>query len=171
MDQAGGGGGEGMTPRQIAPHDRDALLALNAAHATELSPLGAAGLDDLLRGAFCARMVGEVAAFMIALDETHPTYRSPNYLWFRARRMRFVYVDRIVVDARARGRGYARRLYADLIARAVAAGHAVVACEINADPPNPASDGFHASLGFREVGSAVIGGGAKTVRYLELPIF
>jgi hypothetical protein len=41
-------------------------------------------------------------------------------------------------------------------------------CEVNSDPPNPPSDALHASLGFKEVGSAAIHGGAKTVRYLEL---
>ncbi len=165
------GCGEAATPRDIAPGDRDALLALNRAHATELSPLAAAGLDALLQGAFHARAVGEdVDAFMIALDETHPSYQSPNYLWFRTRWTRFVYVDRLAVDARMRGRGYARLLYADLIARAAAAGHAVVGCEVNADPPNPASDALHASLGFCEVGQAALDGGAKTVRYLALPV-
>ena len=32
--------------------------------------------------------------------------------------------------------------------------------------PNPASDAFHAALGFSEVGGGAIHGGAKTVRYL-----
>jgi hypothetical protein len=41
-----------------------------------------------------------------------------------------------------------------------------VVCEVNADPPNPASDAFHTALGFAEVGSASIHAGSKTVRYL-----
>jgi predicted GNAT superfamily acetyltransferase len=65
----------------------------------------------------------------------------------------------------ARGRGYARRLYDDLFDRAGEAGHAIVGCEVNSDPPNPASDAFHAALGFAEVGRAKIPNG-KTVRYL-----
>jgi hypothetical protein len=40
-----------------------------------------------------------------------------------------------------------------------------VVCEVNADPPNPASDAFHAALGFAAVGSAANHGGGKTVRY------
>jgi predicted GNAT superfamily acetyltransferase len=39
-------------------------------------------------------------------------------------------------------------------------------CEVNAEPPNPASDAFHAAMGFAEVGSATLGGG-KQVRYFE----
>ena len=41
-----------------------------------------------------------------------------------------------------------------------------VVCEVNREPPNPASDAFHAALGFSEVGLAAIHGGSKTVRYL-----
>ncbi len=93
-------------------------------------------------------------------------YDSPNYLWFRARYPRFVYVDRIVVAPAMRQRGLANRLYEDLFQAAIAAGHDRVVCEVHSDPPNPASDAFHAALGFTEVGHAEIQGGAKTVRYL-----
>jgi predicted GNAT superfamily acetyltransferase len=40
-----------------------------------------------------------------------------------------------------------------------------VTCEVNADPPNPASDAFHAALGFAIAGQALIHGGSKSVRY------
>jgi len=75
-----------------------------------------------------------------------------------------------VVAEAARGRGYARRLYAGLTEHALAAGHDLIVCEVNSDPPNPASDAFHAALGFLEVGAAVVHGGAKTVRYLALSL-
>jgi len=94
-------------------------------------------------------------------------YDSPNYLWFRERYPRFVYVDRIVVDPAMRKRGLANLLYADLFRVARDAGHDRVVCEVNSDPPNPASDAFHDALGFTEVGHATIHGGAKTVRYLS----
>jgi uncharacterized protein len=42
-----------------------------------------------------------------------------------------------------------------------------VVCEVNIDPPNPASEAFHLALGFKEVGQATIHGGTKTVRYFE----
>lgn len=148
----------------------DAILALNNAHATALSVLDAAGLRRLLDGAIYARRIGDLEAFLIALDQSHPTYASPNYRWFQARLSGFVYVDRIVVAKIARGKGHARRLYADLIGRAQASGHKSIVCEVNLAPPNPASDDLHASLGFRQVGTAAIHGGSKTVRYLELSL-
>lgn len=152
----------------IRPEDYAPLLALNAAHEVELSPLDEAALHALVTGSFLAARIGEAEAALIALDEGHPTYASPNYLWFRERYSRFVYVDRVVVAAGARGRGHARRLYGDLIRRASDAGHERVVCEVNSDPPNPASDAFHAAFGFDEIGAARIHDGRKTVRYLAL---
>ncbi|HLI10804.1 MAG TPA: GNAT family N-acetyltransferase [Alphaproteobacteria bacterium] len=142
-----------------------AVLDLNNAHAVELSWLEPERLSALLCQAFHARRLGALDAFLLAFDE-RAAYDSPNYLWFRSRYARFVYVDRVVVAPLARGRGYARLLYADLFARARSAGHAVIVCEVNAEPPNPASDAFHAALGFVEVGRAQIHQGRKTVRYL-----
>ena len=156
-------------PADVAPGMEAAVLALNNAFAAELSWLDPGRLTALLAQAFYARAIGHAEAFLMAFDQD-AGYDSPNFLWFRARYPRFVYVDRLAVAPAARGRGHARRLYADLIGRAAVAGHGVVVCEVNADPPNPASDALHAALGFSEVGRAAIHGGAKTVRYLARPI-
>jgi predicted GNAT superfamily acetyltransferase len=142
------------------------VLALNNEHARELSWLDADRLVELAGRAFLARRIGAVDAFLLAFDQD-ADYDSPNFLWFRSRYPRFVYVDRIVVAPSARGRGHARRLYDDLFQHALSAGHERVVCEVNREPPNPASDAFHAALGFREVGLAAIHGGSKTVRYLS----
>lgn len=146
-----------------------AILALNNAHAEELSLLDSARLSQLVDRAFHARRIGDLEAFLLAFDQD-ADYDSPNFLWFRARYPRFVYVDRIAVAASARGRGHARKLYDDLFDAARAAGFGIVVCEVNADPPNPASDAFHAALGFSEVGQAAIHGGSKTVRYFARPL-
>ena len=143
----------------------EALLALNNAHARELSWLAPERLAHLVGQACLARRIGLLDAFALALDQD-ADYDSPNFQWFRARYPRFVYVDRIVVAASARGRGYARKLYDDLFQHARRAGHERVVCEVNSRPPNPESDGFHAALGFIGVGSAAIHNDSKTVRYL-----
>lgn len=153
-------------PRFVEAADEPAVLALNNEHAAELSLLDATRLSHLLRESFHARVIGPADAFMIAFDEG-ADYDSPNFIWFRERYPRFAYVDRIAVASRARGRGLARALYEDMFAQAMKAGHTVVVCEVNSEPPNPASDAFHAALGFREVGQATIHGGAKSVRYFE----
>ncbi len=143
----------------------NALLALNNEYAKELSWLEPARLTHLVNEAFLARRIGAVDAFLLAFDQD-ARYDSPNFLWFCDRYPRFVYVDRIVVAASARGRGLARLLYQDLFEHAARAGYSCVVCEVNSDPPNPRSDAFHASLSFVEVGSASIHHGTKLVRYL-----
>ena len=145
------------------------VLALNNEHARELSWLDADRLVELVGRAFLARRIGNIEAFLLAFDQD-ADYDSPNFLWFRGRYPRFVYVDRIVVANAARGRGHARRLYDDLFGHARRSGHERIVCEVNREPPNPASDAFHAALGFSEVGSATIHGGAKTVKYLSRPL-
>jgi predicted GNAT superfamily acetyltransferase len=145
------------------------LLALNNADAQQLSLLDAERLEYLVERAFVARRIGEVDAFVLALDQD-ADYASPNFQWFRARYERFVYVDRVVVASCARGRGYARRLYRDVFDHALRAGHHQVFCEVNSRPPNPESDAFHAALGFSEVGSASVYDDTRTVRYLSCPL-
>lgn len=155
-----------LTTDDLAGFDGEALLALNNAHAVELSWLEPEKLAHLVAEAFVARRVGVADALLLTFDQA-AAYDSVNYLWFRDRYPAFVYVDRVVVADSARGRGLARALYADLFAAAQAAGHERVVCEVNSDPPNPASDAFHAALGFVPVGTAEIHGGKKTVTYLE----
>ena len=157
-----------ITPAEISPGVSlgETLLALNNEHAQELSWLEPARLQHLVEQAFLARRIGNLDAFLLAFDQD-ARYDSPNFLWFKSRYPRFVYVDRIVVTAAARGRGHARRLYDELFRHALEAGHEHIVCEVNTQPPNPASDAFHAALGFVEVGAASISGGSRTVRYLS----
>ena len=72
------------------------LLALNNAHARELSWLEPERLEYLVGEALLARRIGGIDAFLLAFDQD-ARYDSPNFLWFRARYPRFAYVDRIVV--------------------------------------------------------------------------
>ena len=141
-----------------------AVLWLNQAHVTELSALDSGSLDRLIRNAFCASVVNRGDAFLIAFDQDSD-YDSANFRWFQLRYERFVYVDRIIVAASARGRGMANRLYESLFEFARSHGQSVIACEVNLDPPNPASDAFHGTQGFEEVGRAELTNG-KVVRYL-----
>ena len=157
---------EPLAKEDLVGGDGQALLALNNAHAVELSWLEPEQFARLVGEAFVARRVGRADALLLTFDQD-ADYDSPNFLWFRERFPAFVYVDRVVVADAARGRGLARRLYDELFAVARAAGHERIVCEVNSDPPNPASDAFHAALGFVAVGTAEIHGGKKTVTYLE----
>lgn len=145
------------------------LLALNNAHASELSRFTAAELSDLVEKAFVAWRVGSNAALLIALADT-ANYAGENFLWFQTRYANFIYVDRIVVDPARRREGMASALYETLFDVARAEGFAGVGCEVNSKPPNPASDAFHKGLGFVQVGSGELKGSSKSVRYFLRPL-
>jgi uncharacterized protein len=138
--------------------DFPVILALNHQSEHFLSPLDSAKLARLAKetGYFQVAVAEEtVAAFLLAfLPEAD--YNNPNFLWFKARYDRFVYIDRVVVGEAFRGRHLAGRLYADLQAQATARKVPRLACEIHIDPPNPISLRFHEKHGFTEVGRQFI---------------
>ena len=155
--------------RSITQADQPAVLALNNAHAVELTLLDAAGLAALLSHAaltLAAGPEGALEAFLIAFDHRTPP-QGPNHTWFLARHPRFLYVDRVCVLPGARGRGLARALYEAAFGYARAQDLPIVCCEVNTEPPNPGSDAFHAALGFTEVGRRFLADRNKSVRYLE----
>jgi predicted GNAT superfamily acetyltransferase len=153
--------------RRLTSLDPSSALILNNAHAKETSELDLAGMIALIHIARYARGIdGGATALLIALDQTAP-YVNPNFAWFKARLESFVYIDRVIVAASARGKGLARLLYEDLFTFARQAGQTRAVCEVNLDPPNSASDAFHANMGFLEIGQAAIHSGVKTVRYFE----
>ena len=158
---------EGEAPgiRAATAADLDWILALNKVHETELSPLTRAELERLSDASFRALAAEPQAAFLLAFDQG-ADYHSPNFLWFRERYPRFVYVDRVAVSDLHRRKGLAARLYDALFEAARAEGHSHVVCEVNSDPPNPGSDAFHAARGFEIVGQAHLDDRGKTVRYL-----
>ena len=140
------------------------LLALNNAHAEELSYKTPEDFRALLAVASHVRAAADGSALIVAFHEGC-TYDNPNFAWLKARFSRFYYIDRVVVGTAARGRGLARRLYGNLEQRARRGGHERLVCEINAIPPNPSSDAFHVALGFVPVGEQRLEGSGKTVRY------
>jgi uncharacterized protein len=145
--------------------DTAITLQLNNIHAKETSELDLVRLTTLLGMACYARGIDQgKTAFLIALDHT-ATYQNPNFAWFKSAYESFIYIDRIVVAESARGQGIARLLYKDLFAAAHRAGVPRIVCEVNSEPPNPASDAFHLTMGFEKVGQAVLYNGAKTVNY------
>jgi predicted GNAT superfamily acetyltransferase len=144
--------------------DLNALIALNNAHSVELSWVEKPQFENMIINGVYARGVAPAKASLIAFDQT-ALYDDVNFLWFRARYETFIYVDRCVVDSSFRGQGAARALYEDLFELARSQRQSLIVCEVNANPPNPASDMFHKRLGFKHVGESLIPSG-KRVQYL-----
>lgn len=126
--------------------DRQAeLIALNNEHAQETSFLSPEAWNGLVSAAYDATCTG-ADGFLITFDQT-ADYGSPNFIWFKHKYDRFVYVDRIVVAASARGRGIARHLYQQLFEVARRDGHGRVACEVNITPRKPRVECFSCAHG------------------------
>jgi uncharacterized protein len=159
----------GAAVRDLAPTDVAWVHALNQANGEELSFMEAPDFKAMLSRARFARVMDPEAAFLLAFDKP-PTTDSPNFAWVRQHYAQALYIDRIAVAPHARRQGVASRLYEDLFQQAAAHGFTQIACEINATPPNPASDAFHAALGFKPVGEARLEGRGKTVRYYVVTI-
>ena len=162
-----------MRIRDAQAADFDAILALNAASVSLLSPLSPQRLTELHAQAALHRVVerdGEVIGFLLAFREG-ADYDSPNYRWFAERYQLFLYVDRVVVADAARGHGVGTLLYRDMFEFAAASAVDLVTCEFDVDPPNPASERFHARFGFHEVGRQWVADGRKQVSLQAAPVW
>ncbi len=155
--------------RPYAPSDADSVLRLNAESVAALSPLDAARLAELaaLSDWFevATDSAGGVAGFLLAFGETS-AYGGSHFGWFQSRLRGFLYIDRVVLDAGARGAGLGRALYGRASDEAARRGLVWLACEVDVEPPNAGSLAFHAKLGFAEVGRWTPPGGAKRVALL-----
>lgn len=158
-----------MKVRDAQPRDFDAIARLNRESEHFMSRMDRARLDVLASQAVYLRVAevdGEVAAFLLGFAPGS-AYESENYRWFSARYDDFVYIDRIAVGGRFRGRGIGALLYADLFAFARERRSPRVVCEFDIEPPNAVSAKFHARFGFREVGSQRVSYADKRVSMQE----
>lgn len=158
--------------RAVGTADVPALAALNDAAVPAVNGLGVDGLAAHVPACELAVVAdGDDGplGFLLALAPG-ADYASENYRWFSTHVPGSLYVDRVVVAPRAHGRGIGRALYAAVDERARALGLTQVTCEVNLDPPNPASMAFHTRLGFAPVGELVTKGGTVRVALLAKPV-
>ncbi len=160
-------------PNRLRPYiaaDAAEILRINNSEVPHVGALTQAQWDALCPEAWSIQVAdaeeGKLAGFILILDQ-HASYASPNFLWFKKRYEKFVYVDRIAIDSAHQGLGLGRQFYRELIQKA-SPEFSLVTCEVNVRPPNPRSMNFHAALGFREVGQQDTEGGTKRVSLLAL---
>ena len=141
---------------------------MNQADVESLSPLALSELEHLaaLSSSFrVAEVADRLAGFLIAITSDRD-HRSLNFLWFKQRYARFLYIDRVVVGAHARRWGVASKLYAALVTHAATLDAPLLTCEVNIRPFNAASLAFHERAGFEAVGTEERDDGKKTVSML-----
>lgn len=168
-----------MLIRELTPADLPIVHAINEA---EVPAVGSASLERI------ERIVGMSLIALVAVDRPHPDadaeiagfclvmgpgtdYESGNYQWFSDRFADFVYLDRVAIAPTFRRRGIGRRLYAEVERQAVERRPSApwFALEVNLEPRNDASLGFHHELGFVEVGQRT-GADGLVVSMLTRPL-
>ena len=141
--------------RPVVAGDLPRLLEINQANVPAVGSVDADRLAFIVAESPIALAVehgDDLAGFCLVLGSDSP-YDSVNYRWFTERYERFMYLDRVAVDAAARGEGLGTLLYAEVDRRMRERADAEhLALEVNVDPPNEGSLRFHARLGFTEVG-------------------
>lgn len=149
----------------IAARHHAKLLKLNETFVHWLSPLDQAGLNYILDRAAYARQVNEAEAVLIgyAHDVDYPNHQ--NMTWLTAHLEDFFYIDRIIIDGGAQGKGIGQSLYQDVEHYARVHGYDWLACEVNTKPNNPGSHAFHLRQGFKSIGAQDFPEKGKTVRY------
>lgn len=161
--------------RPATDADISHLVCLNNAAVPAVPDTPADDMSELLGASSLALVAidpetpADPLGFVVAL-EGGEDWSGENYTWFEERGLDHLYVDRIVVGEGARGRGIGRLFYDAVFDAARAAGHDVVTCEVNLNPPNPGSMRFHGRLGFEERGQQLTKGGDILVAKLAADV-
>ena len=131
------------------------IVELNEASVAQLSPMDEGQLALFADAAFSLRVAeqdGVVQGFLLSFAKGS-AYRGQVFQHLSHQTEDFCYIDRVVVDVAARGRGIAGKLYDDLAAQAGAAGLPRLLCE--AYTTNASSLAFHARQGFHVFGDFI----------------
>ncbi|WP_405062793.1 GNAT family N-acetyltransferase [Kribbella sp. NBC_01505] len=143
-----------MKLRPLVPADYASVLTLNATAAGLVDPLGLDRLDWLRLIAAHAVVVedgGRPLGFVLTFTPGS-AYDGLEYGWFAATYGdRFLFIDRIVVDAERRRQGIASTVY-----RAIersAQPFARVVTRVRSDLPDTSGLDFHLARGYTQVGS------------------
>lgn len=156
-----------MLLRDIRPDDLAAVHLINEAEVPAVGSETHEALERINQESVISLVAadpdtGEIGAFCMVLGP-QADYGSGNFIWFRDRYDRFVYLDRIAVAPSFRRRGIGSAMYAEVERLAAErAPDAIDFClEVNLRPHNEVSLAFHAELGFTEVGQRETSYGAR----------
>ena len=141
--------------RKAEEKDYPFILRVNEENVEVLSPMDEDRAREFSKWSelfLIAEVNGKPAAFLLVLREGLADYESENYLWFSKNYEKFLYIDRIVIDAPYRRYGVGKALYQEVFRHANATEVPFVTAEIDTEPYNEVSLGFHQAMGFREVG-------------------
>ena len=145
-----------LTLRDYRPEDLPTLHEINESCYPGVGTETYEGLGAIVDEsviALVAEVDGEIAGFCLVL-EPDADYDSINFIWFNEQYDDHVYLDRVAIAERFHRQGIGRAMYAE-VERLLAercANAKWLALEVNLEPRNDQSLGFHEALCFREVG-------------------
>ncbi|MEL6686452.1 MAG: GNAT family N-acetyltransferase [Pseudomonadota bacterium] len=150
-------------PSPIEASHLPTILRNNEAFVHWLSPLDEEGLENLVNVSDYAQQLRDGEVCLFAYDG-HGSYRHKNVDWLSKELASFLYIDRVIIGAKAQRQGLGKVLYDDVMQFAREQGFRTIACEVNTRPDNPGSHRFHLAQGFRPIGEEAYASGVA-VRY------
>jgi predicted GNAT superfamily acetyltransferase len=160
-----------IRPAQQA--DIPSIIAINTAGRPGVYPLTPEMVAAALASAsyfMVAELHGQVAGYLIGYT-AQDSCEGDEFAWFQSHLPRFLYIDQVAVAPASRRSGIGAHLYAQAAANAQTLGLPALVCEVNLDPPNPASVQFHTRLGFQEVGVLTVADGRTvSLRLKKFPM-
>jgi predicted GNAT superfamily acetyltransferase len=145
------------------------ILRLNQTFVHWLSPLNETELKALLSVATYTKQINNAEGVLIGYPHD-VDYDDKNLAWLRPRFDSFHYIDRVIIDDRARGQQLAHKLYQDFEEEARHLGLSRLVYEVNIKPDNPRSHAFHLKQGFHALEDVEYPEWNAALRYYEKPL-
>ena len=147
--------------------DLDFVLSLNQKSLSAVSNSNLKKMNSFLNisSYFKIIQVDDISVgFLIGLIQD-VDYESENYIWINKRYSSFIYIDRIIIDAKHRNKGLGAYFY-DHLSKTFHGKVENILCEVNIKPYNKKSMNFHKKYGFKEIGEKNTEDGTKRVCYM-----
>ena len=153
--------------KKATESDLDFVLSLNQ---SSLSAVSNSNLEqmkyflDISSYFKILRIENNPVGFLIGLMPGKD-YKSENYIWVNRKYKSFIYIDRVIIEAKNRNKGLGVFFYNDLVKSFQGKVESII-CEVNVKPYNSQSLYFHGKYGFKEIGQKDTENGIKRVSYL-----
>ena len=158
-----------LTIRPALSTDIPAIVAMNMSGRPGVSPLAPEMVAETLVSAshvMVADRDGQGVGYVIGYT-ANDVCEGEEFAWFQTHVPQFLYIDQIAVMPTVRRLHIGAQLYAHATFYACTHDIPALVCEVNLDPPNPASLCFHRRLGFLEVGMMTVQDGRTVLLCLK----
>lgn len=141
--------------RKLVRSDRSEVLRINAGSLPGVAPLDENEFDRLLKlpNLHLIREDADktIVGYALAFPSDAPYDGEEFQAFHKSLPGPYIYIDQVAVAPNMRRRGVASSLYLALEIEARRRSMSALCCEVNLDPPNPASMAFHLGRGFQRL--------------------